>query len=112
MSGARLPTELWVKAHIARCSALGVPVAVLRRGDKNNGIVILKLNRLEAGVDVLIQGRNEAGALVWQPALDGRRVDETEANAFIERQRKYDPDIWVIEVEDREERNLFENPEM
>ena len=112
MSEARLPTELWVKAHIARCSAIGVPVAVLRRGDLNSGIVILKLNRFEAGFDVLIQGRNEDGALVWLPALEGRSVDEAEADAFIERQQKYDPDIWVIEIEDREERNLFENPEM
>lgn len=112
MSDARLPTELWVKAHVARCSAIGVPVVVLKRGDRNSGIVILKLNRFETGFDVLIQGRNEDGALVWQPALEGRRVDEAEAEAFIERQQKYDPDIWVIEIEDREERNLFENPEM
>ncbi|MBO44941.1 MAG: hypothetical protein CMM28_14580 [Rhodospirillaceae bacterium] len=109
---ARLPTNLWVKAHIAKCSALGVPVGVLHRGDPHSGIVVLKLNRLEAGCDILVQGRNERGALVWQPALEGRRVEEPEADAFIERQRQYDPDVWVIEVEDREERNLFENPKM
>ncbi|HAA92818.1 MAG TPA: DUF1491 domain-containing protein [Rhodospirillaceae bacterium] len=112
MSNARLPTELWVKAHIARCSSIGVPITVIKRGDPDSGIVILKLNRFEAGWEVQMQGRDENGAVVWQPALEGRRVQETDADAFIERQRNYDPDIWVIEIEDREERNLFENQEM
>jgi hypothetical protein len=108
MSDVRLPTELWVRAQIARCSAIGVPVTVVNRGDKHSGIVLLKLNRLEAGCDVLIQARGLDGALFWQPALDGRRVPEAAANDFIRRQRQYDPDLWVIEVEDREERNLME----
>ena len=112
MSEGRLPTELWLKAHIATCSAMGVPVAVVKRGDPHGGIVVLKLNRLEAGCEVLVQGRNEAGALVWQKALEGRLVAEIEADEFIERQRRYDPDIWIVEVEERENRNLFETPEM
>ena len=47
-----------------------------------------------------------------RPALEGRLVAEIEADEFIERQRRYDPDIWIVEVEDRENRNLFETPEM
>ena len=40
---ARLPTELWVKAHLARLSAQGRAAYVLRRGERTGGLVALKL---------------------------------------------------------------------
>ena len=35
----RLPTEIWVKAHLRRCFAEAIHVAVLRKGDANGGAV-------------------------------------------------------------------------
>ena len=101
MAEGRLPTELWVKAHVRRCSAEGVPVVVVRRGDPHSGIVILKLNQLEAGCRVMSQMRGLDGRLGWLEALDGALVSEAEANAYIARQTERDPDLWVIEIEDR-----------
>ena len=112
MPDARLPTDLWIQAHLARLSGKGVPVVVLKRGDKNSGIVIITINRIETGVDIFIQQRDLSGNLIWQPALDGRRVQYSEAKAFIKRQAKYDPDIWIVEVEDREDHSLLEILEM
>ena len=36
--------------------------------------------------------------------------DEAEVDASIERQRRFDPDLWVIEVEDRQGRHLLDQP--
>jgi hypothetical protein len=105
MVEGRLPTELWVKAHVKRCSVEGVPVIVARRGDPHSGIVILKLNQLEAGCRVMSQMRDLEGKLGWLEALDGALVPEAQADAYIARQAERDPDLWVIEIEDREGRH-------
>lgn len=101
MVEARLPTELWVKAHVRRCSGAGVPVVVARRGDPHRGIVIIKLNQLQAGCRVMTQMRNLDGKLGWMWALDGKLVTEREADEYVARQTARDPDLWVIEIEDR-----------
>ena len=74
---------------------------VARRGDPYSGIIILKLNQLDAGCRVMSQLRGLDGKLGWLEALDGALVPEAEADAYIARQVKRDPDLWVIEIEDR-----------
>jgi hypothetical protein len=101
MAEGRLPTDLWVKAHVKRCSAEGVPVSVVRRGDPHSGIVILKLNQLDLGCRVMSQMRDLDGKLGWLEALEGELVPEVEADAYMARQAERDPDLWVMEVEDR-----------
>jgi len=104
----RLPAELWIKAHIKRCIVDGIPATVVHRGEKNSGILILKLNQLDAGVRVLSQTRDMEGAIAWMPALGGALVAEAEADAYIERAVKRDPDCWVVEIESRDGRHPFE----
>ena len=36
--------------------------------------------------------------------------DEAEVDATVARQRSFDPDLWVIEVEDRQGRHLLDEP--
>jgi len=108
MVEGRLPTELWVKAHVRRCSGAGVPVVIARRGDPHSGIVIVKLNQLESGCRVMTQMRGLDGRLGWMAALDGKLVPESEADEYISRQTARDPDLWVIEIEDREGRHLVD----
>lgn len=108
MSIARLPTELWVGAHIRQVFAAGNFAAVVRKGDPTGGLVLLKLNLLDGTIRVLRQTRDTDGTLAWEKALEGRAVPEAEANHYIDRQIGYDPDLWVIEVEDRAGQNPFE----
>ncbi len=104
----RLPSELWIKAHLRRCFAEGMPATVVHRGEKNSGTLILKLNQLEAGCRVLSQTRSLEGEIAWMPALGGELVEESAADAYIERAVSRDPDVWVLEIEDREGRHPFE----
>ncbi len=108
----RLPTELWIKAHIRRCFAEGIPATVARRGEKNGGTVLLKVNQLEKGCRVLTQGRDLDGQLAWLPALKGALVEEAEADSYIARAVARDPDLWVIEIEERDGRHPFEGKEL
>ena len=104
----RLPTHLWVMAEVRRCNGEGIPVVVSRRGERVGGMVLLRLDRIEAGSLLLTEARDLEGRLGWMPALGGRLVGEEEARAYIDRAVKRDPDLWVVEVEDRLGRNPFE----
>jgi hypothetical protein len=105
----RLPTHLWVMAEVRRCGSEGIPVVVARRGERTGGMVLLRVNRLEAGSLLLNEARDiEGGRLGWMAALQGRLVPDAEAQSYIDRAVKRDPDLWVVEIEDRLGRNPFE----
>lgn len=104
----RLPTELWVKAHIRRCIAAAIPVVVARRGERMGGLVVLKLNQGADGCRVLSQTRDGEGRLAWLGALGGALVPEADADAYIARAIKRDPDLWVVEIETRDGSHPFE----
>jgi hypothetical protein len=104
----RLPTELWVMAHLRRCSATATPAVLVRRGEPERGTVLLKLNLLGAGWRILTQARDLDGRLGWLAALGGQPVPEVEADAYIARAVVRDPDLWVIEIEDRHGRHPFD----
>lgn len=108
MADDRLPTDLWVMAHLRRCSREGIPAMLVRRGAAQGGTVLLKINQLEAGCRVLTQVRDLDGQLGWLPALAGQLVAEADADGYIARAVTRDPDLWVVEIEDRQGRHPFE----
>jgi hypothetical protein len=57
---------------------------------------------------VLTETRDAAGERAWLPGTGSAWVTETEADAYIARARQRDPDLWVIEIEDRQGRLPFE----
>jgi hypothetical protein len=107
---ARLKAGIWVKALIRRCDLAAIGVAVLARGDPDAGAILLKLSPREGGCTVLAQARRPDGAAVWMRATGNAPVPEAEAEAYIDRQRKRDPDLWVIEIETGAVAELLDNP--
>jgi hypothetical protein len=95
---ARLKSALWVGALIRRCDLAAIAVAVVARGDKDSGAVLLRLNR-RGGCSVLTQARGPEGELLWMYATSPAVVAEADADTYIARQRRRDPDLWVIEIE-------------
>lgn len=104
----RIPTELWVKAHLRRCYAEAIPVVVVHKGEPMGGTVLLKLVQPGVGCRVLSQVRDMEGRLGWLAALGESPVAEPEADAYIERAVGRDPDLWVIEIDTRDGSHPFE----
>lgn len=98
---ARIPTHIWVEAELRRLSDLGVGVYVTARGDKTGGMVVQKVSDMNGQCRLLGQQRDLLGKLVWINLLQDDVVEEQEADAYIKRAVERDPDLWVIEIEDR-----------
>jgi len=108
MADDRIQTDLWLRAHIRRSNDAGIPMMVVKRGDAQSGSVLVKINRLGDGCTVLSQTRTTAGTMAWLPATGPEPVAEADADAYIQRQLRYDPDLWVVEIEDRAGRHPFQ----
>ena len=106
----RLNAEFWVKAHIRRCYAEDVTAVVVRRGFEKAGTVLLKLNAFEDGCVVLTPTTDMNGGRVWLRGTGADPVAEAEADAYIARQVDRDPDLWVLEIEDRQGRHFLDDP--
>jgi hypothetical protein len=97
----RLPTHLWVEAEVRRLSGEGLGVYVAARGDKTGGMVIQKISDMNGLCRLRGQQRDLLGKLVWIDILQDEIVPENEADAYIKRAVDRDPDLWVVEIEDR-----------
>jgi hypothetical protein len=104
----RLASGVWVSAYLARLQAEGIPVYVVARGDATAGAVLVKLATLD-GKAVAFQRVADlmTGARKWDVLAEGA---EAEVDAAIARQRGFDPDLWVIEVEDARGRHMLDEP--
>lgn len=108
MTDDRLPAALWVDAHLRRLMLEGIPYYIVNKGAYVSGTVMLKINGLETGCLVLQQQRDLQGRMGWLALFRGEAVAEQQADDYIRRAIDRDPDLWVIEIEDRQKRNPFE----
>ncbi len=109
----RLKADIWVKAYMRRCEIDGAQAVLQRRGDADAGAIYIKVSRLDgtatlfgpapAGMDVEREDRR------WVRLLPGEAAPETECDAYLARQTEFDPDIWIVVVEDRQGRHFLDD---
>ena len=112
----RLKSGIWVAAYVRRCHVEGAFAAVRRRGADEAGAVYIKINRLD-GTGVVYGPAPQA---VFDEAHPVGRIftiivgpESPAPDASIEerllREIRYDPDVWIVEVEDRAGRHFLDN---
>lgn len=101
MTEPRLATRLVVQAMVRRCFNSGFSAVISRKGDEDRGALLIKVNRIEHGCMVWTQTRTPDGAAAWMRGTGADPVAEAACDAYVERQVKRDPDLWVVEIEDR-----------
>lgn len=111
----RLKSAIWVAAYIRRCDVEGISSAVRRRGAEEAGAIFIKLNRLN--------GTAELFSPAPQTAFDDARpadrafvrtfgkepVPEQKVEDQLVKEARFDPDVWIVEVEDRAGRHFIDN---
>ena len=101
----RLTTDIWVSAYLTRLRLADIPAFVTAKGDATAGAVLVKSNPLNGQATAFHRSFDlMSGARAWVVLDEG---PEPQVDAAIARQRSFDPDLWVIEVEDRHGRHLL-----
>ncbi|MDO7558474.1 MAG: DUF1491 family protein [Loktanella sp.] len=102
----RLTAEIWVSAYLTRLRLVEIPAFVVKRGDNTAGAVLVKLNTLD-GKACCFQRSFDlmTGDRKWVVLVEG---DEALVDQSVTKQRGFDPDLWVIEVEDKQGRHLLD----
>jgi hypothetical protein len=108
MSDDRLPTALWVDAHLRQLEAQAIPYYIVNQGNHASGTVMLKLFAPGYGCKLLQQQRDLDGNMAWMNMFKEDITDEKRVDDFIRRTVSRDPDIWIIEIEDKNYVNPFE----
>ncbi len=102
---ARLTAHVWVSAYLRRLQIVGIPAYVIHRGDATAGAVLVKLALMDGTARAYMRGFDIAtDSRIWQVLIDGAEPD---VDAAIARQRGFDPDLWVLEVEDARGRDML-----
>ena len=112
----RLKSNIWVSAYIRRCGIEGAFAVVRRRGAEEAGAIFMKISRLD-GTGTLFGPAPQS--LVDEERLSDRLftvliggdtlASEADIEARLAREIKFDPDVWIVEVEDRQGRNFLDD---
>lgn len=110
----RLKSAIWVAAYVRRCHLEGAFAVVRRRGAEEAGAIFVKISRLD-GTAALYGPAPQSAFDEARPverrfalSLAGGFVEDAKAEAQLARQLTFDPDLWVIEVEDRAGRHFLD----
>lgn len=109
----RLKSSIWVSAWLRRVQGEGAFAAVRKRGAEEAGAIFIKLS--------LLDGTAQLYAPAPQTAYDDSRpiersftaafptaVPEQAVEDKLARERNFDPDIWIVEIEDRAGRHFLD----
>ena len=103
----RLTAAFWVQAYLRRLALENIPAYILVHGDDTAGAVLVKLATLDGQARLFQRGFDlQTGDRVWQQLEQGT---EEQIDTTLQRQLGFDPDLWVIELEDRAGRHFLDD---
>lgn len=109
----RLKTGLWVAAYLRRCQVEGVFAVVRRRGAEEAGAIFVRISRLDGTSDSFGPAPQsafdaaQATARAFTPSFAVQPTPDAAVEAYLAREVKFDPDVWIVEVDDRAGRNFL-----
>ena len=101
-----LSTDLWVSALIRRAEMAGAFAVVARKGDPRAGAVLVKaLDRANGTAKLYAEALQADGERIWMRPASAEA--EADLDAYAERAARVDPDLWVVEIDDRQGRHFL-----
>ena len=109
----RLKAEFWIKAYLRTAMSGGAFATVVRHGDDDSGAIFIKVARLDGTAALYVpaptgfSGADSTQERLWVLGL-APGTKETDVEARLANELRFDPDAWVIEVEDRLARHFLD----
>ncbi len=107
----RLRSDIWVSAYLRRCGVEGVSAVLRRRGAPDAGAIFVKIDRLDGrsalygpAPQSLATGLERGVDRVFTRMHRAEWIGDRDAEERLSRELSFDPDVWIVEVEDREGR--------
>lgn len=108
----RVKSGLWVAAFVRRCYLEGAPAVVMRRGAEEAGAIFVVVDRLDGSNDLYAPApQAEFSEAAPSDRLFQRVQEGMDAEAIrtaIAREMRFDPDVWVVVLEDRSGRSFLD----
>jgi hypothetical protein len=110
----RLKSGIWVAAYLRRCFIEGAFGAVRRHGADEAGAIFIKVSRLDGTADLYgpapqsLFENAQPVERAFSPCLKTLPAPDADVEAYLVRQIKFDPDLWIVEIEDRAGRHFLE----
>lgn len=95
----RLTAELFVSALLAQVSGEGGFGAVLRRGDRERGDVLLILIERGTTKSLLERRLGADGAYAWADLIAGEPDGSVASDRLVAARERFDPDFWLVELD-------------
>jgi hypothetical protein len=108
---ARLRSDFWVAAYLRRCAVEGVDAVLRRRGAAEAGAIFVKVDHRDGTASLYgpaaqaLVGEN-AGERLFSRLVKAATPLEIEER--MRREMRFDPDLWLVEIDAPEERNFLE----
>lgn len=108
----RVTSGLWVGAFIRRCFAEGAMATVARHGADEAGAILVIVDRLDTTADLYGPAPQSAFAdsrpsdRLFQILIE--KSERSVIDARLASEVRFDPDLWIVEVEDRNGRAFLE----
>lgn len=112
MSVPRLRADIWVAAYLRRCASEGAFATLRKRGAAEAGAIFVVMDRLDGRMAVFGPApqseAGEDGVRRFARVHDEEWIDGAAAAERIRRETKFDPDLWIVDVEDRQGRAFLD----
>ncbi len=99
-----LKSEIWVQAFVRKCNGEGKFCTIVKKGAADAGAVFLIFNRLDGNFCLF----GPAPGPAYDDNGDRRFIEELphptpepDILALLARRKKFDADLWIVEIEDR-----------
>jgi hypothetical protein len=109
----RLKSAIWVAAYLRRCQTEGIFGAVRRRGAEEAGAVFVKLALLDGNAVLYTPAPQTAYdesrpvERVFTPSSK-EPLPEQAVEERLAKEIRFDPDVWIVEIEDRVGRHVLD----
>jgi hypothetical protein len=112
----RLKSSIWVSAYIRRVEVAGSFAVLRRKGAEEAGVIFIKIDRLDGtgalygpAPQSLVDEDRPTGRLFCALAGGTAPAPDADIEARLQRECRFDPDIWIVEVEDRQGRHFLDD---